>query len=211
MFMCVEGLWSIRTGFLLLLTASRSKANHKFITSRGRICLNICRATFLVVFPWKSLGAQSHNQSITVYAKFLSFCALQCPEEKQRMLVAGVLFWVSINWKDQSPLSVFSQWRGSTGMSTFVIQPTVSWTMTSHWLKLPRTSKPVTSSAMPACRTSRSTLNQGTTVGWLAGAIHEVKTALYTFDLHVLKLEHFVKAGFWNMMTRLFMKSSAHR
>lgn len=28
MFMCVEGLWSIRTGFLLLLTASRSKANH---------------------------------------------------------------------------------------------------------------------------------------------------------------------------------------
>lgn len=28
MFMCVEGLWSIRIGFLLLLTASRSKANH---------------------------------------------------------------------------------------------------------------------------------------------------------------------------------------
>lgn len=37
MFMCVEGLWSIRTGFLLLPTASRSKAKHKFITSRAEL------------------------------------------------------------------------------------------------------------------------------------------------------------------------------
>lgn len=37
MFMCVEGLWSIRTGFLLLPTASRSKAKHKFITCRAEL------------------------------------------------------------------------------------------------------------------------------------------------------------------------------
>lgn len=154
--MYVEGLLSIRTGSLLLLTASRSKTLHP--QSEKHIQYT---ALWIIV-------EVKHNPS-------LSFNSLyHLSGGNRRMLGAGGSSWGSTSWRGQRCQRRSFQWSESTAMKTSVTQRTTSWTTTSPWWKLPRTFYPLTSSAMPACRASRPTSNRDTTAGWPAGETHGV-------------------------------------
>lgn len=153
--MSVEALSSTRPGSLLLLIASKSKKTF---------------STLII-----SCLYQFNNYTKTTRVFHLSGVKL-------RTLGAGGLSWGSTSWSVQRLQRGLSRWRGSTGTRTSAIPLTASWTTTLPWLSLPQISSLQTSSATPACRTSRPASNQDTTAGWPAGETPGVSSAERYWD-----------------------------